>query len=84
MNRLEQRLTCHCENTDEKADASSGQHNLLLRIVTRLLLAGSPEANGQDEDVKQHDGDNSRYVDHLAGFAGNPDHMKCLHSAHIY
>jgi hypothetical protein len=36
-----------------------------------LFLAGSPQTHSQDQDVEDHDGDDTRDVDHLGGLLDN-------------
>lgn len=60
------RLTCHRKYTHEETNGPSGQHNLLLRIISRLLLSTGPDANDKDEQVEEHNARYSGYINHSA------------------
>ena len=57
----------HGEDSDEKPDRTTGQHDLLLGVVAGLLFPGGPYSHAQDQEVEQDDGDDPSDVNHLWG-----------------
>lgn len=57
--------TCHGEDADEETDGASGQHDLLLGVIARWLLARCPDPHRQDQHVEYDDRDHTPYVYHL-------------------